>query len=135
MSVTIAPLSSDEIAAIESLQQRWVAALRRRDFDALAALYTEDAVLMPPHEPAVHGRTAARTWLSAFPPVTDFAIGVDRVEGRADLAYVRGTYTMALQPDGAPAPVSSRGKYIEIRRRQPNGEWLLEADMFSPDTP
>jgi uncharacterized protein (TIGR02246 family) len=135
MSVTIAPLSSNEIAAIESIQQRFVTALRARDFDALAALYTEDAVLMPPHEPAVQGRTALKTWMSAFPPVTDFAIAVDRVEGRADLAYIRGTYTMTLQPVGAPAPVISRGKYIEIRRRQPNGEWLLEADMFSPDTP
>ena len=135
MSMTIAPLSSDEIAAIESIQQRFVAALRARDFDALAALYTEDAVVMPPHEPAVRGRAGVKAWMAAFPPVTDFAIVSERIEGRADLAYVRGTYTMTLQPDGAPAPVASRGKYIEVRRRQPNGEWLLEADIFNSDLP
>jgi len=31
--------------------------------------------------------------------------------------------------------VMVRGKYLEIRRRQSNGEWLLEADMFSSDQP
>jgi len=31
--------------------------------------------------------------------------------------------------------VTSQGKYIEIRRRQPNGEWLLEADIFNSDQP
>jgi uncharacterized protein (TIGR02246 family) len=135
MSVTIAPLSSDEIAAIESVQERFVAAFRRRDFDTLAACYTEDAVVLPPHEPAVRGRAAIKTWMAAFPPVTEFAITSERIEGRADLAYVRGAYAMTLQPEGAPGPVTSQGKYIEIRRRQPNGEWLLEADIFNSDQP
>ena len=134
MSVTIAPLSTADVEAIESTQQQFAAALRRRDFDAIAALYTEDAVVMPPHEPAVRGRAAVKAWMAGFPPVTEFTLAAERIEGRADLAYVRGTYAMTLHPDGA-APVPSRGKYIEIRRRQPNGEWLLEADMFSPDTP
>ena len=135
MTVSLAPLSAADIAAIETTQQRFAAALLGRDFDALAALYTDDAVVMPPNEPAVQGRAAVKTWLAAFPAVSAFTLRADRIEGRADLAYVRGTYTMTLSPEGAPAPVTARGKYVEIRRRQPSGEWLLEADMFSPDHP
>jgi uncharacterized protein (TIGR02246 family) len=135
MTVSLVPLSAADIAAIETVQQRFAAALLRRDFDALAALYTDDAVVMPPNEPAVRGRAAVKAWLAAFPAVTDFTISHDRIEGRADLAYVRGTYTMTLRPEGAETPVTARGKYIEIRRRQPNGEWLLETDMFNPDHP
>ena len=135
MTVSLAPLSATDIAAIETTQLQFAAAFLRRDFDALAALYTDDAVVMPPNEPAVHGRTALKAWMAAFPVVTDFTLSTGRIEGRADLAYVRGTYTMTLRPEGAQTPVMVRGKYLEIRRRQSNGDWLLEADMFNSDQP
>ena len=135
MTVSLAPLSATDIAAIETTQLQFAAAFLRRDFDALAALYSDDAVVMPPNEPAVHGRTAVKAWMAAFPVVTDFTLSTSRIEGRADLAYVRGTYTMTLRPEGAQTPVMVRGKYLEIRRRQSNGEWLLEADMFNSDQP
>ena len=135
MTVSLAPLSATDIAAIETTQLQFAAAFLRRDFDALGALYTDDAVVMPPNEPAVHGRTAVKAWMAAFPVVTDFTLSAGRIEGRADLAYVRGTYTMTLRPEGAQTPVMVRGKYLEIRRRQSNGEWLLEADMFNSDQP
>src|SRR3954463_7612997 len=121
MTISIAPLSAGDVAAIESLTKDFPNRLVRREFDALVALYTEDAVFMPPHHPAVHGRAAVKTWMAALPELTDFALTVDRVDGRADLAYVRGTYTMSLRPEGTRAPVTDIGKYIEIRRRQPNG--------------
>ncbi len=133
MTVQIAPLSSADAAAIESVHPRFRKALLARDFDTLVALYTDDAVFMPPNHPAVHGRSALKAWMAAFPKVVDVALSIARVEGRADLAYVQGSYVMTLHPDGAPAPVTDRGKYIEIRRRQPNGEWLLEADIFNSD--
>jgi len=135
MSVTIAPLSTDEIAAIEDVQQRFVAGLLARDFDALVGLYTEDAVFMPPNQPAVRGRAALKTWMAAFPQVTACTLNTERIDGRADLAYVRGSFEMTLRPEGAPEAVTSRGKFVEIRRRQPNGEWLLEADIFNSDHP
>jgi uncharacterized protein (TIGR02246 family) len=135
MTVSLAPLSAADTAAIETIQQRFAAAFLRRDFEALAALYTEDAVLMPPNAPAVQGRAAVKAWMAAFPTITGLTISIDRIEGRADLAYVRGAYTMTLRPEGAEAPVTVRGKYMEIRRRQSSGEWLLEADMFNSDHP
>ena len=135
MSVTIAPLSTDEIAAIEDVQQRFVAGLLARDFDALVGLYTEDAVFMPPNQPAVRGRAALKTWMAAFPQVTACTLNTERIDGRADLAYVRGSFEMTLRPEGAPEAVTSHGKFVEIRRRQPNGEWLLEADIFNSDHP
>ena len=105
MTVSLAPLSATDIAAIETTQLQFAAAFLRRDFDALAALYTDDAVVMPPNEPAVHGRTALKAWMAAFPVVTDFTLSTGRIEGRADLAYVRGTYTMTLRPEGGQTPV------------------------------
>jgi uncharacterized protein (TIGR02246 family) len=136
MSVTVSSVSAADVAAIESVSEQFRQALLRRDFDAVSALYTADAVLMPPHHPAVQGGPQAiKAWIAAFPKVTEFNLTIDRVDGRADLAYVRGTYTMTIHPEGAPAPISDRGKYLEIRRRQPDGTWLLEADTFNSDLP
>ena len=90
---------------------------------------------MPPHHPAVHGRAAFERWIASFPRVLRMTLTVDEVDGRADLAYVRGTYAMTLHPDGAPSPVDDVGKYLEVRKRQPDGSWLLAADIFNSDRP
>jgi len=133
MTTMLAPLSSADTAAIASIHPRFRQALLARDFDTLVACYTDDAVFMPPNHPAVHGRAALKAWMAAFPKASEFTLTIERIEGRADLAYVQGSYAMTIHPDGAPAAVTDRGKYIEIRRRQPNGEWLLEADIFNSD--
>jgi ketosteroid isomerase-like protein len=58
---------------------------------------------------------------------------IDEIDGRADLAYVRGSYSMTLHPQGAPAPVDDVGKYLEIRMHQADGSWLLAVDIFNSD--
>ena len=133
LTTTIVPIPAEDVAAIRATDERFAELIIRRDFDALVELYTENAVFMPPHQPAVRGRAALRAWMSAFPNVSRFAFDVDEIDGRADLAYVRGRYSMTLQPDGAPEPISDVGKFIEIRRKQADGSWLLAADIFNSD--
>ena len=57
------------------------------------------------------------------------------VDGRDDLAYVVGTYTMTIVPPGAPGPINDSGKYVEIRRKQSDGSWLIAVDIFNSDLP
>jgi len=133
MDTTLAPLSAADLDAIAAVGRAFSGALVRRDLDTLASLYSDDAVLMPPHHPAVQGRAAIKAWLGGFPPVTQLDLRVDRIDGRGDLAYVRGSYTMVLKPGDAPETVSDTGKYLEIRHRQPDGSWPLAVDMFNSD--
>jgi ketosteroid isomerase-like protein len=130
---TIGALSTADHAAIRTSTERFVQTLVAQDFDALVRLYTEHAVVMPPHQPAVHGRPAIRSWFPSFPRVSRFSFTIDEAEGRADLAYVRGSYSMTLHPEGAPGPVEDAGKYIEIRKRQADGSWPIAADIFNSD--
>jgi ketosteroid isomerase-like protein len=69
-----------------------------------------------------------------FPPITAFELRTEEVEGTADLAYVRGRYTMTMSPPGAPA-IADSGKYLEIWRKQSDGTWKSVRDMFSSDIP
>jgi ketosteroid isomerase-like protein len=132
---TIGALSSADVAAIRSVSNEFAKLMIAGDFDSLIELYTDDAVFMPPDQPAVRGRSALRSWMSYFPRISAFTLSIEEIDGRADLAYVRGTYTMTMHPEGAPQPVRGAGKYIEIRKRQPDGSWLLSVDIFNSDQP
>ena len=104
------------------------------DFAAVAATYTEDAVMMAPNSEAIVGRAAIQTFFESFPPISSMELLATEVEGVGDLAYVRGSYTMTVAPEGAD-PISDTGKYIEIRRKQADGTWLLSRDLYNSDLP
>ena len=97
-----ATLAAEDLAAIRATGDRFAQAMIDRDFEALTQLYTVDAVLMPPNQPLIQGREQIRTFMEGFPKVTRFSIDVDEIDGQDDLAYVRGTYSMTLDPEGAP---------------------------------
>lgn len=128
-------LSQADVKAINASTQTAVKAALAKDFAAWAALFAEDGMLNPPNEPSVKGRAAIQAWLARFPPMTAFKLENVKIEGRDDLAYVLGTYTLTITPPGAPAPITDSGKFVEIRRRQSDGRWLVAVDMFSSDLP
>jgi ketosteroid isomerase-like protein len=119
-------LSDADSQGIQSVSDRFQQHLVSRNADSLANLYTDNGVVMPPNQPPVTGRNAIRQWQAEFPPVTTFTLSNEKIEGIGDLAYVRGRYVMTVA--GAPA---DSGKYLEIRRRQPDGSWKIAVDMFS----
>lgn len=128
-------LSQADIAKINEVSQMFVKGMLAKNWTAVAALYVDDAVLNPPHQPAVKRRTAINAWLEKFPPLTAFTLNNVQVEGRDDLAYVLGTYTMTIVPPGGPGPINDSGKYVEVRRRQADGRWLIAVDIFNSDLP
>jgi uncharacterized protein (TIGR02246 family) len=128
-------LSDEDVAANKASLEAYVQAIRTEDWMAVAALYTEDAVLMPPNQPIVQGREAILTWLGAYPTLTEFNLTITEIDGCGDLAYVVGTVSMTIAPEGAPEPIQDTGKFIEIRRKQEDGSWLIAVDMFNSDLP
>ena len=42
---------------------------------------------------------------------------------------------MTLEVPGAPGPVHDEGKFVEIRRKEPDGMWLVAVDIFNSDLP
>ena len=130
-----APLSDADKAANRALSENWVKAVRAADWPAVAALYTENGMFMAPNEPAVVGRAAIEKWLRAFPKIVEITVTPVDIDGAGDVAYARGTFTMKLLPEGAKEPIAEVGKFVEVRRRQPNGAWLDLLDMFNSDLP
>jgi uncharacterized protein (TIGR02246 family) len=102
------------------------------DASRWAALYANDAVIMPPGSATVEGRGAIETWLRALPVAVTQAEGnAVEVDGTGDLAYVRGTYAMTMQVPGVRQPVRQGGKFLQIYTRQPDRTWLLARDIWN----
>ena len=83
------------------------------------------------NQPPVKGRTSIESCLAGLPPVAGFTLRTTKIEGRDDLAYVQGTFALTVTPAGATAPTEESGYFLEVLRRQPNGQWLIAVQMFT----
>ena len=126
-------LSQADRVAIRAATDSFVAHQRARHDSLTAELFSEDARFMPPNGGITEGRSAIRAWLKAFPAMANFTLTPIEIEGRGDLAYVRGTYSfIRVGPDGHQIG-EDRGKYLEIRRKQADGKWLMTIDIYNSD--
>lgn len=129
------PLADADKTAIRAVGDSFVVMFRADRDSAQAELYTENAVLMPPNMGVVEGRAAIRAFFQNYPAISDFAGTAIEVDGRGDVAYVRGTYAYTIPAGGGRPAVPDHGKFLEIRRRQPDGKWLIAVDIFNSDVP
>lgn len=130
------PLSEEDVAAIRAVAVSYTEAMVANDYAAVAAHYTEDAVLMSPNAPLVEGRGAIQAALEASRgTVTEYSSTPVEIDGRGDLAYGRGTFTVASAVEGIPEPVRDTAKYLVILRKQADGSWLLTQVCWNSDLP
>ncbi len=129
-----APLSETDLAAIEVTSAAFMKAMQESNWEAAAATYTEDAVLLPPNHDVVTGRASIRDYFGTFPPISNFMVKNVDIRGAGDMVVVRGTYSMTLTIPGMP-PMDDHGKFVDVRKRQADGSWLYEWDMFNTSVP
>jgi uncharacterized protein (TIGR02246 family) len=130
------PTSADAVEHhITQIGEQWARNWNAGDLDKLIQAYAPDAVYMPPHHAAVHGRDAIHEYLKTpmRHGVGELTYEVTFVKHSGDLAYDVGRYTMSVpRADGKR---QERGKYLTVWRRQSKGEWLIVADTWSSDLP
>jgi uncharacterized protein (TIGR02246 family) len=125
---TSAAQPANDKAVLEAGTNTWIEAFNTHDADALASLYTEDAVLLPPNEPAVFGRDAIRATNKELLAEKGLGMELEDLEVNivGDLGYKAGRYRMYSKDGG----LLDRGKYIEIWKKT-NGTWLIHRDMWN----
>ena len=129
-----AGLTDADRAVIDSLHAAFGAAAVAGDFAAVAAMYTDDASVMPPNSPVATGRMAIEQSFRAFPPLGELKLLTNEIEGSSDIAAVRGTYSLLMAPPGSPA-ISDTGSYVEVWRKQADGKWLIMWDIYNSHKP
>jgi uncharacterized protein (TIGR02246 family) len=125
----------DATAAIRRIGEDWARHWNAGDLDRVVATYAEDAVYLPPHHQAVHGRDAIQEYLKAplTHGVSELAFEVTYIKQQGPIAWDVGTYRMIIpQNDGTKK--EDHGKYLSVWRRV-GQNWLLAADAWSSDLP
>jgi len=117
---------SASVDELGRMNREFAAALNAKDAAAAAALYAEDAVLIPPGEPIVRGRQAIEEyWRGAIESGGVRDVSVETLDARSSgaLGYETGSFVLTVDgPDGQ--PVVDRGRYVELLRREPDGRWV-----------
>lgn len=133
-----AGLSAADEAAIRAIDGKWATAATAGDANAVAALYTADAIVLPPGQASVQGDAAKEFWNGFFNAMAvQVELNTKEIEGRGDLAYATGTYRMTLTPKkpGAKPLPTEDGKYVEILKKQADGSWKIVHDIWNASGP
>ena len=126
--------SAVEVVAIHAVDQAWLKAYNGGDADAIAGLYDEKAVLLPPGAPAAHGRAAIRAFFVADVAASKkagvtFHLGPNPDGGaNGDMGWASGTYTVT----DASGKVVDGGKYLSVSAKK-DGKWLYVRDTWNSD--
>jgi uncharacterized protein (TIGR02246 family) len=124
-------------APINALRDQFTAAYNSADAAALANLYTEDAIVMPPHQPAVEGKAAIQGWFQTFfsQNTAKLAIIAQETQMINGWAYDRGTFAITITPKAGGGPIEDAGKYLVILQRQADGAWKVHRDIDNSNNP
>jgi uncharacterized protein (TIGR02246 family) len=125
--------SETDIKAIDSVRSAHIAALNASDGQAWAALFTDDAVQMPPNAPANIGKPKIASWSQAFldPFRIQFALAVDEVRVLGEWALESGQYTVNLNAKAGGPAMEDVGKYMTIYQRTAGNKWQIARDIWN----
>jgi uncharacterized protein (TIGR02246 family) len=125
----------DAGATIRRVGDDWARHWNAQELDGVVAAYAEDAVYLPPHHEAVHGRDAIREYLKAplSHGVSDLAFDVTYIKQQGPVAWDVGTYRMSVPAEDGTTK-EDHGKYLTVWRRI-GKNWLIAADSWSSDLP
>jgi len=132
----VKPLSDKDVAAIKAMGPALDEAALAGDWNALVAMFTEDALLMSPNTPTNQGRSSLLEMIESLGmTIAEHKIEFVEVDGYGDIAYARGSYAERYSVQGVDEPIVDEGKILTILKKQPDGSWLFAIWMTNSDLP
>jgi uncharacterized protein (TIGR02246 family) len=118
---------------IKTVIQQLTEAFNAKDAKKAAALYTPEAVVMPPNKTLMRGRNfVEQYYTSRFGEgASNLELQPSEIKGSGTLAVAMGDYRLMLAPASGPQR-RDRGKFVWIFREL-NGTWMIDGIIFSSD--
>jgi uncharacterized protein (TIGR02246 family) len=127
--------TADAQEDIGQLHAAFTKAFNAKDPSAMAAVYTDDAILMSPNMPqektSIAIETYARQVFANSPPGSGILLNVNDTQVLGGgWAYSTGFYTLL----GANGTTADRGKFLEVLKQTDKG-WKIHRESFNSDMP
>jgi ketosteroid isomerase-like protein len=115
------------IATIAKIREAWVQNLRTKQLESILKFYASDAVFLQPNGDRITGSAALRTLFQNIMATfnSDLALRSQNLETSGDLAYDSGEFQETLTTIATGAKITSKGSYIMIFKRAPDGGWKI----------
>ena len=125
-------MAPDPRSQIRAANAELMAACKRGDAAAMAAAYTSDAWLMPPHADVQQGTAAIRAFWQTVVDMglRDVALETADLEAQGEALIECGRYTLRA-PTG---DVVDTGKYVVVWKQE-RGGWRLHRDIWTTSRP
>ena len=124
--------------AIRERDMAWSKVGAAKDLEGVLAFFTDEASELPPNAPIATGKEARRKAWSEYFATPGFAFNWQptkvEVSRGGDLGYSMGTYELTTH-DPTGKPVTDRGKYVTVWKKQADGTWKVVADIFNSNLP
>jgi len=116
----------------QDVADTWVERYAANDAAGVAALYTEDAQLLPPDNEIVNGRAAIQEFIAKTNPPGGPAFEIATVETLVFGAYAHRQGSFTVKGPGSAS--LETGKFLELWKKV-DGKWLIHRDMWSSNAP
>lgn len=122
----------------DALMQRdreWAAvATQGGDVERIVAFWTEDAMIVPPSAPVVHGKEAIRDYVQKSLAIPGFKIqwhpASAAISADGTLGYTTGENAVTvLSPEGKLITIT--GRYTTVWRRDRGADWKCVIDIWN----
>jgi ketosteroid isomerase-like protein len=135
-SPAAAPQAST-LATLAKIREAWVQDLRTKQLEPILKFYAPDAVFLQPTGERITGSAAIRTLFQTVMVTfnSDLTLHNKNLETSGDLAYDSGDFEETLTTIATGAKITTKGSYIIIYKRQPNGTWQIVQHVWTGSLP
>jgi uncharacterized protein (TIGR02246 family) len=123
--------------AIRDGETTWATDWSSKDVSKIMDHYADDATLMVANQPIMKGTDDIRAGVKqmlADPNLSlNFTATTVEVSKGGDLAYTQGTYTMTSTDPKTKRPITEKGKYVTVYKKQSDGSWKAIEDIANAD--
>jgi ketosteroid isomerase-like protein len=122
--------------SVEKCNRTFGEGIRSGEASIVGALYTEDAILMPPNFEMIRGRENTQGfWGGAIKMgVKDAVLTTVELTELSDLVHEVGNYALKIQPEGQSA-FEDKGKYVVLWKKMPDGTLRIHRDIWNSSLP
>jgi ketosteroid isomerase-like protein len=135
-SATAAPQAST-LETLAKTREAWVQDLRTKQLEPILKFYAPDAVFLQPTGERISGSAALRTLFQTIMATfnSELTLHSQNLETSGDLAYDSGDFQESLTTIATGAKITTKGSYVIIYERQPNGSWQIVQQVWTGTPP
>ena len=125
------------ILEIKKVNQKYLEFYNSGNYEGVASLHTEDAVVMPPNVPARIGKDQIMSAIKEGVDMgfTDLKFIENDIKIFGNLAYDEGSYSLNVKSEKGEVIDNDSGKYLVVWEKQNDGSWLMKKDIWNSDLP